>query len=182
MVNCMLLTILWIFWFKRKAQGGAITLTAVTVRIAPLFNANSQFWDTCNRNLLRDQSLHFAENWNHYKRSCLEFFSGNDEEIYLRMYPMDQLFCDIEYGIKDTIWIKEITCIDTLLYWFTPSDMNFITIMIQSKMILANILSQKSWSLGTFLSLVRFSQNQGMKDSFLLWYCNFHLLNLDLWS
>ena len=59
----------------------------------------------------------------------------------------------IEYGLNDTIQIKKKQVI-LILYSFAPSapsDMNFQTILMP-KVILAKFLSQKIYSLVTFLS------------------------------
>ena len=64
------------------------------------------------------------------------------------MYPSDQQMQTTKYGLYDMIWLKRKEFI--LILYFTPSDMNFQTILM-SQVILAKILSRKSWSLRTIL-------------------------------
>ena len=55
----------------------------------------------------------------------------------------------IKYGLNDTKRIKKKQ-VTLILYSFTPSDMNFQT-MLMPKVILAKFLSHKIYSLGPFL-------------------------------
>ena len=61
----------------------------------------------------------------------------------------------IEYGLNDMKRIKKKQ-VTLILYSFTPSDMNFQTILMP-KVILAKFLSQKIYSLGPFLSFLYLS-------------------------
>ena len=57
----------------------------------------------------------------------------------------------IKYGLNDTKGIKKKQ-ITLIIYSFTPSDMNFQTIMML-EVVLAKFLSQKSFSVRTILIL-----------------------------
>ena len=95
-----------------------------------------------------------------YPRVCY-LWSVVKSTIYLRMYPMDQLFCDKRTNAHSNDWIwpqwyntdkKERTYVDIWLIYNLTFDENFRAILML-KMISAKYLPQKSWSVGIILIL-----------------------------